>query len=171
MAGINNRLVEDYRDVISRLILQNDVIVDVLCDGTDKTRDTLLWTHVMPQRFVSQTITEAGAHIFYDIDETALYDEERNQPNLGGYYENVSITFWVLSHKGSMFYKSRLKHDVLSEELIRIFHNNKSFGIAPAKFMSNTSFVPDNREYTARQIIFNVTDFGTEIRQKAAKIR
>ena len=64
-----DNLIEDYRTVVTNTILSNEIIVDLLSEGrlTVEEPDELLWTHLVPQQYVPETITETGSYILYDI--------------------------------------------------------------------------------------------------------
>ena len=70
--NINEDLIEDYRNVVTNEILNNEILVDVLSRGTLTTDDAdeLVWHNLLPQEFDPETITETESYIFYDINDT-----------------------------------------------------------------------------------------------------
>ena len=97
MAGINDDLIEDYRNVIMNEILNNEVLVDVLSHGTLTTEDAdeLVWQNVFPQEFDPETITQTDSYIFFDINESVSSTVGKN----GTGYVTLTLFFWVLTHQ------------------------------------------------------------------------
>ena len=164
---MNDRLLEDYRDVITSMRLNNDTITTLLLSGKGDTanKDSLLWHNLIPQKYVDGVVTDAETHILYDLDEDVLYP--RNSSN--GVYTVVTAYFWIRTHKNAPLYNGRLKNDIITEELTELFQRTKSLGISPAKKIYNRHDVPELKEYSGRLLVFNVTDWGDDIRRKYEK--
>ena len=164
---MNDRLVEDYRDVITSMILKNDNITSVLMHGKEGTTDVdaLLWKNLIPQKYVDGVVTEAEAHILYDIDLDIIYPMNSSK----GVYAGVTVYFWLRTHKNAPTINGRLKNDVLSYELKQMFNRYKGLGIAPAKLIYDRHDVPEIKEYAGRLLVFNVTDWGEDIRARYEK--
>ena len=165
---MNDRLVEDYRDVITSMILSNKVITDILmCGKEDKTDiDGLLWKNLVPQKYVPETLTDAQTHIMYDIDEDVLYRRDSSRET----YVTAILYIWIWTHKNAPICDGILKHDIVAYELKRMLTGNKKLGIAPAKLIYDRHDLPDIKEYAGRLLCFNVTDWGEHIRAKYEKL-
>ena len=164
---MNDRLVEDYRDVITSMILNNKTITDILmCGKEDKTDvDSLLWKNLVPQKYVPETLVDAETHIMYDLDEDVIYARDSSR----GTYVTVILYIWVWTHKNAPTCDGRLKNDIVTYELKRMLTGNKQLGIAPAKLIYDRHDLPDIKEYAGRLLVFNVTDWGENIRAKYEK--
>ncbi len=160
----NLDLIEDYRNVITNTILDNDIIIDVLKNGnTDiESPDSMLWERIFPNEFNPEVITETESYIFYDIDETV------NNVNA---YTTLTLYFWVLTHKDIIKYngdistsKNRLRNDIIVRELKKTFAPENNLGISKNKLVYNKIYGQGNTKYTGRLVVFKITDFSDKIR-------
>lgn len=162
--GINDNLIEDYRSVITNTLLSNETIVKVLSnDELDlDSADELLWNHLVPQQYVPDTITETGSYILYDMDEDVLY--KRNSTN--STYTELTLYFWVLTHKQMPTYGGRLRNDILSRELKLLFNKNddSKLGIAKNYLVHNNIYNVPNYNYMGRLLTFKITDWSDKVR-------
>lgn len=169
MAGINDDLIEDYRNVIMNEILNNEVLVDVLSHGTLTTEDTdeLVWQNVFPQEFDPETITQTDSYIFFDINESVSSTVGKN----GTGYVTLTLFFWVLTHRDVVRYegnvstsKNRLRNDIIVRELKKTFAPVSNLGISKNRLLYNNLFTQTNYKYTGRLLAFKITDFADKIR-------
>ena len=160
--GINDNLIEDYRSVITNTILSNETIVKVLSNDTLdlETADELLWEHLVPQQYIPDTITETGSYILYDLDEKVLYSKGSTK----GTYTELTLYFWVLTHKDMPKYKGRLRNDILSRELKKMFNETDGLGIAKNHLINNSIYNTPNYKYMGRLLAFRITDWSDKIR-------
>lgn len=161
---MNDRLVEDYRDVITSMILSNKTITDILMCGEEgeASIDNLLWKNLVPQKYVPETLTNAETHIMYDLDEDVVYSKDSSRPT----YVVITLFIWIWTHKNAPTCNGRLKNDIVAEELKRMLIGNKNFGIAPAKLIYNKHDETRIKEYSGRTLCFFITDWGEHIRLK-----
>jgi hypothetical protein len=157
-----DNLIEDYRTVVTNTILSNEVIVDFLSEGrlTVEEPDELLWTHLVPQQYVPETITETGSYILYDIDENVLYSRNSTRST----YTELTLYFWIFTHKSSPLYKGRLRNDVLSRELKAMFNEIDNMGIGKNHLLYNKVYNSGNYKYMGRMMAFKITDWSDKIR-------
>ena len=160
--GINDNLIEDYRSVITNTILSNETIVKVLSnDKLDlESADELLWEHLVPQQYIPDTITETGSYILYDMDENVLYSRGSTK----GTYTELTLYFWVLTHKDMPKYKGRLRNDILSRELKSMFNETGGLGIAKNHLIHNSIYNTPNYKYMGRLLTFKITDWSDKVR-------
>ena len=160
--GINDNLIEDYRSVITNTILSNETIVKVLSnDKLDlESADELLWEHLVPQQYIPDTITETGSYILYDMDENVLYSKGSTK----GTYTELTLYFWVLTHKDMPKYKGRLRNDILSRELKKMFNETDGLGVAKNHLIHNSIYNTPNYKYMGRLLVFKITDWSDKLR-------
>ena len=72
--GKNDNLIEDYRNFVTNILLANPTIVEILSDGkyTLEEADELMWSHIFPNQYIPDTITETGSYILYDLSDAVL---------------------------------------------------------------------------------------------------
>lgn len=162
MAGINDNLIEDYRNVITNEILSNETIVKVLSNGMCdvESADELLWEHLVPQQYIPDTITETGSYILYDLDEEVLFSKGSNRST----YVELTLYFWVFTHKDMPKYKERLRNDILTKELKKLFGGVNNMGIARNHLIYNKVYDRINGKYAGRLMAFRITDWSDKIR-------
>ena len=160
--GINDNLIEDYRTVITNTILSNETIVKVLSNDTLdlESADELLWEHLVPQQYIPDTITETGSYILYDMDENVLYSKGGTK----GTYTELTLYFWVLTHKDMPKYKGRLRNDILSRELKKMFNETDGLGVAKNHLIHNSIYNTPNYKYMGRLLAFKITDWSDKLR-------
>ena len=160
--GINDNLIEDYRSVITNTILSNEPIVKVLSNDTLdlESADELLWEHLVPQQYIPDTITETGSYILYDMDENVLYSKGSTK----GTYTELTLYFWVLTHKDMPKYKGRLRNDILSRELKKMFNETDGLGVAKNHLIHNSIYNTPNYKYMGRLLAFKITDWSDKLR-------
>lgn len=160
--GINDNLIEDYRSVITNTLLSNETIVKVLSNDTLdlESADELLWEHLVPQQYIPDTITETGSYILYDLDEKVLYSKGSTK----GIYTELTLYFWVLTHKDMPKYKGRLRNDILSRELKKMFNETDGLGIAKNHLIHNSIYNTPNYKYMGRLLAFRITDWSDKLR-------
>ena len=160
--GINDNLIEDYRSVITNTILSNETIVKVLSNDTLdlESADELLWEHLVPQQYIPDTITETGSYILYDMDENVLYSRGSTK----GTYTELTLYFWVLTHKDMPKYKGRLRNDILSRELKKMFNETDGLGVAKNHLIHNSIYNTPNYKYMGRLLAFKITDWSDKLR-------
>ena len=160
--GINDNLIEDYRSVITNTILSNETIVKVLSNDTLdlESADELLWEHLVPQQYIPDTITETGSYILYDMDENVL----QSKGSTKGTYTELTLYFWVLTHKDMPKYKGRLRNDILSRELKKMFNETDGLGVAKNHLIHNSIYNTPNYKYMGRLLAFKITDWSDKLR-------
>ena len=160
--GINDNLIEDYRSVITNTILSNETIVKVLSNDTLdlESADELLWEHLVPQQYIPDTITETGSYILYDMDENVLYSKGSTK----GTYTELTLYFWVLTHKDMPKYKGRLRNDILSRELKKMFNETDGLGVAKNHLIHNSIYNTPNYKYMGRLLAKKITDWSDKLR-------
>lgn len=160
--GINDNLIEDYRSVITNTILSNETIVKVLSNDTLdlESADELLWKHLVPQQYIPDTITDTGSYILYDMDENVLYSKGSTK----GTYTELTLYFWVLTHKDMPKYKGRLRNDILSRELKKMFNETDGLGVAKNHLIHNSIYNTPNYKYMGRLLAFKITDWSDKLR-------
>ena len=167
MANID--LIEDYRNVITNEILNNEILVDILSHGTLTTdeADSLVWQNVFPQEFDPETITQTDTYIFYDLNEAPTAGVSKN----GTGYVTLTLFFWVLTHRDIVKYegnvptsKNRLRNDVVVRELKKMFAPKNNLGISKNRLLYNNLFTQTNYKYTGRILAFKIADFADKIR-------
>ena len=160
--GINDNLIEDYRSVITNTILSNETIVKVLSNDTLdlESADELLWEHLVPQQYIPDTITETGSYILYDMDENVLYSKGSTK----GTYTELTLYFWVLTHKDMPKYKGRLRNDILSRELKKMFNETDGLGVTKNHLIHNSIYNTPNYKYMGRLLAFKITDWSDKLR-------
>lgn len=160
--GINDNLIEDYRSVITNTILSNETIVKVLSNDTLdlESADELLWKHLVPQQYIPDTITETGSYILYDMDENVLY----SRGSTNSTYTELTLYFWILTHKDMPSYKGRLRNDILSRELKKMFNETDGLGIAKNHLIHNSIYNTPNYKYMGRLLTFKITDWSDKVR-------
>ena len=159
--GKNDNLIEDYRNLVTNTLLANPTIVEVLSDGeySLEEADELMWTHIFPNQYIPDTITETGSFILYDLSDAAISRVNKT-------YIEVTLYFWILTHYKMPKYKDKLRNDILVRELRKDFGEKDCFGIAKAHYVSNSIFNSGANKYTGRLVTFRVTDWSDRIRYK-----
>ena len=159
--GKNDNLIEDYRNLVTNTLLANPTIVEVLSDGeySLEEADELMWTHIFPNQYIPDTITETGSFILYDLSDAVISRVNKT-------YIEVTLYFWVLTHYKMPKYKDKLRNDILVRELKKDFGEIDCFGIAKAHYVSNSIFNSGTNKYTGRLVTFRVTDWSDRIRYK-----
>ncbi len=165
--GKNDNLIEDYRNIITNMLLDNPVIVEVLSDGklTPENSDILIdgeKPKICPYEFVPYILTETGSYIMYDMDESAIIPRGSNKNTC----TQVELYFWIVTHRNMTLYKNRLRNDILSRELKKIFGEADGLGIAKNHFIYNKIFDTGNNDYMGRVLKFLITDWSDKIRYK-----
>ena len=159
--GKNDNLKEDNRNLVTNTLLTNPTIVEVLSDGkySLEEADELMWTHIFPNQYIPDTITETGSFILYDLSDAVISRVNKT-------YIDVTLYFWVLTHYKMPKYNNKLRNDILVRELRKDFGEKDCFGIAKAHYVSNSIFNSGTNKYTGRLITFRVTDWSDRIRYK-----
>lgn len=162
--GINDNLIEDYRSFITNTLLSNETIVRVLSNDTLnlENADELLWKHLVPQQYIPDTITETGSYIMYDLDENVLYAKGSTKST----YTELTLYFWILTHKKEPTYKGKLRNDILSRELKSLFNETGGMGIAKNHLIHNSVYNTPNYKYIGRLLTFRITDWSDKVRLK-----
>ncbi len=162
--GINDNLIEDYRSFITNTLLSNETIVKVLSNDTLNldSADELLWEHLVPQQYIPDTITETGSYIMYDLDENVVYTKGSTKST----YTELTLYFWVLTHKDMPTYKGKLRNDILSRELKSLFNETGGMGIAKNHLIHNSVYSSPNYKYMGRLLAFKITDWSDKVRLK-----
>ncbi len=165
--GRNDNLIEDYRNIITNILLDDPLIVAVL--GNDKVTldeaDVLMdgkQPHITPHEFLPDIITETGSYIMYDLDEEAIIP--RN--SVKSTYSEVALYFWVITHRDMTKYKGRLRNDILTRRLKQLFGEQDGLGIAKNHFVYNKIFDPRNNHYMGRVVKFVITDWSDKVRYR-----
>lgn len=165
--GRNDNLIEDYRNIITNILLNDPLIVDILGNGKiplDEA-DVLMdgkQPHITPYEFLPDIITETGSYIMYDLDEEAIIP--RN--SVKSVYSEVALYFWVVTHRNMTDYKGRLRNDVLTRRLKQLFGEQDGLGIAKNHFVYNKIFDPRNNHYMGRVVKFVITDWSDKVRYR-----
>lgn len=166
--GVNDNLIEDYRNVITNQLLSNKLIVDIIGNGKYGVNnenlissDDLLWQKVFPSQFVPYTVTDTDTYIFYDIEESASTTNTS--------YVTLNIVFWLITHKDFQKYNGKLRLDILSRELKNIMRQNCELGLSKNHFIYNKLLSTGLYDYTGRTIAFSVTDFNDKLRYGEVK--
>ncbi len=165
--GRNDNLIEDYRNIITNILLDDPLIVEVLGNGKvplDEA-DVLMDgkpPHIQPHEFLPDIISETGSYIMYDMDEEAVYP----QKSVKSVYSEVALYFWVITHRDMTKYKGRLRNDILTRRLKQLFGEQDGLGIAKNHFVYNKIFDPRNNHYMGRVVKFVITDWSDKIRWK-----
>ena len=163
--GKNDNLIEDYRNIITNILLNDPLIVDILGNGEipiDEA-DTLMdgeQPHITPYEFLPDVVTETGSYIMYDMDEQALIPTN----SVKSVYSEVSVYFWVVTHRKMPMYKGRLRNDMLSRRLKQLFGEQDGLGIAKNHFVYNKIFDVRNNDYMGRVLKFVITDWSDKVR-------
>lgn len=159
--GKLDNLIEDYRNVITNMLLSNETIISLLSNDTFdiENADVLLWDKIIPQQYVPDTITEASSYILYDLDEHIISRQDK-------VYIELSIYFWTFSHKDLPTYKGRLRNDILVREIKNMFSEKDLLGLANVHFISNCIQFNTPNKYAARLLTFKVTDWSDKVRLK-----
>ncbi len=165
--GKNDNLIEDYRNIITNILLNDPIIVAIL--GNDKVlldeADILIdgkQPHIQPYEFLPDIITETGSYIMYDMDEESVIP--RN--SVKSVYSEVALYFWVVTHRDMPNYKGRLRNDVLSRRLKQLFGEQDGLGIAKNHFVYNKIFDVRNNKFMGRVLKFVITDWSDKIRYR-----
>ena len=169
--GINDNLIEDYRNIVTNKILSNEKIVAVL--GNDEydleTADELLWEHLIPQQYVPETVTKTGSFILYDLDEDVVMSRYSTHST----YTELTLYFWVFTHKDMPKYmgnmpgcKNKLRNDILNRELKLEFNSTGGLGIAKNHLIYSRVITSGNYEYMGRQLAFKITDWSDSVRYR-----
>lgn len=165
--GKNDNLIEDYRNIITNILLSDELIVEILGNGKvplDEA-DVLMdgkQPHITPYEFLPDIITETGSYILYDLDEEAIFP--RNSAK--SVYSEVTLYFWVITHRNMPNYKGRLRNDVLSRRLKQLFGEQPGLGISKNHFCYNKLFDVRNNAYMGRVLKFVITDWSDKVRYK-----
>ena len=164
----NDNLIEDYRNIITNTLLNNEIIVDILGEGKVdmEEADVLIGgsePHIQAFEFIPNTLTKTGSYIMYDMDEEAAFPFGNNKSS----YIEVALYMWVVSHRNMMRYKGRLRNDVITRELKKMFGEENGLGIAKNHFVYNKVFDVYNNDYSGRVVKFIITDWSDKIRQYA----
>lgn len=165
--GRNDNLIEDYRNIITNVLLDDPLIVEVLGNGKiplDEA-DVLMdgkQPHIQPHEFLPDIITETGSYIMYDMDEDAIIS--RN--SVKSVYSEVTLYFWVITHRDMTKYKGRLRNDILTRRLKQLFGEQDGLGIAKNHFVYNKIFDPRNNHYMGRVVKFVITDWSDKVRYR-----
>ena len=146
--GKNDNLIEDYRNIITNMLLSNSLIVDILGEGKVdlEEADVLIdgkTPHIQPYEFLPGTLTETGSYIMYDMDENSIIPNN----SVKSVYSEVSLYFWVVTHRNMMKYKGRLRNDILTRELKILFGEKDGMGIAKNHFIYNKICDVNNNNY------------------------
>lgn len=163
----NDNLIEDYRNIITNMLLSDALIVDILGEGKVdfEEADVLVdgkEPHITPYEFLPGTLTKTGSYIMYDMDEESIIPYN----SVKSVYSEVSLYFWVVSHRNMMRYKGRLRNDVLSRELKLLFGEKDGMGIAKNHFEYNKIFDVYNNDYAGRVLKFVITDWSDKVRYR-----
>ncbi len=170
--GRNDNLIEDYRNIITNILLNDPIIVAIL--GNDKVSldeaDILIdgkQPHIQPYEFLPDIITETGSYIMYDMDEDSIIP--RN--SVKSVYSEAALYFWVVTHRDMAVYngnmagcKGRLRNDVLSRRLKQLFGEQNGLGIAKNHFVYNKIFDVRNNKFMGRVLKFVITDWSDKVR-------
>lgn len=163
----NDNLIEDYRNIITNILLSDTLIVDILGEGEVdlEEADVLIDSkepHITPYEFLPGVLTKTGSYIMYDMDEQSIIP--RN--SVKSVYSEVSLYFWVVTHRNMMRYKGRLRNDILSRQLKLLFGEKDGIGIAKNHFEYNKIFDVGNNDYAGRVLKFVITDWSDKVRYR-----
>lgn len=165
--GRNDNLIEDYRNIITNILLSDPLVVDILGEGkVDLEEADILIDgdepHITPFEFLPGTLTKTGSYIMYDMDESAVIPSNSTK----SVYSEVSLYFWVVTHRNMMRYKGRLRNDILSRQLKILFGEKDGMGIAKNHFIYNKIIDVNNNDYAGRVLKFVITDWSDKVRYK-----
>lgn len=184
---MNDFIVEDYRNVISNLLLSNPLIVGILSndeyiDESDLENldeaDALIDHNLIAQHYIPGVVEETGSYIMYDLDEVPMYPRDSKQNT----YTEVHLMFWLVTHRGMAKYKTKIKeepfasarnmfrNDLLAREIKKIFEYKDNLGIAPNHLIYNKTFFPDDKDYYGRVLYFTITDWSNKVRNRAVNL-
>ena len=112
--GQNDNLIEDYRNLVTNILLENPTIVEVLSDGklSLEEADELMWTHIFPNQYIPDTITETGSFILYDLSDSVIKQLKTLD---AAYGSKCKINFIKTSEKNLLYKNSWVR--VLIPEL------------------------------------------------------
>lgn len=165
--GRNDNLIEDYRNIITNILLDDPLIVDILGEGkVDLEESDVLIDgnepHITPFEFLPGTLTKTGSYIMYDMDEASIIPLNSTKST----YTEVTLYFWVVSHRNMMRYKGKLRNDLLARELKLLFGEKDGLGIAKNHFIYNKIFDVYNNNYAGRVLKFVITDWSDKVRYR-----
>lgn len=166
--GRNDNLIEDYRNIITNILLDDPTIVEILGNGKiplDEADVLMDGTppHITPHEFLPDIISETGSYIMYDLEEEALYP---SQKSVKSYYSEVALYFWIVTSRDMKIHKGKLRNDILSRRLRQLFGEQDGLGIAKNHFVYNKIFDPRNNKYMGRVLKFVITDWSDKLRYK-----
>lgn len=144
--------------------MSDETIVEVLSDGTLNTEssDELLWKHLFPHQYVPYTVTDTGSYIMYDLDENVIIPRSSTNST----YTELTLYFWIFTHKQEPCYKGRLRNDILSRELKLLFNDVRNMGIAKNHLIYSKVYNSGNYDYIGRCMAFKITDWADKVRLK-----
>lgn len=79
-------------------------------------------------------------------------------------YTELTLYFWIFTHKQDALYKGRLRNDILNRELKLLFNDNKNIGIAKNHLLYSKVYSSGNYDYMGRHMAFKITDWADEVR-------
>lgn len=165
--GKNDNLIEDYRNIITNILLSDPLVVDILGEGkVDLEEADILIDgdepHITPFEFLPGTLTKTGSYIMYDMDEEVIIPNNSKK----SVYSEVSLYFWVVTHRNMMRYRGKLRNDLLARELKLMFGESDGLGIAKNHFLYSKIFDVKNNDYAGRVLKFVITDWSDKVRYR-----
>jgi len=95
-----------------------------------------------------------------DIDENVVIPHNGTRST----YTELTLYFWIFTHKQDALYKGRLRNDILNRELKLLFNDNRNIGIAKNHLLYSKVYSSGNYDYMGRHMAFKITDWADEVR-------
>lgn len=150
MAKARSYDVIEYRNKITKALLSNKNIVELLGSNLDAAPDVLPYNRMYPHEFIPETITETKKFLNFELRANI---DPRNRT-----YKDITIWFFVMCHNDVIRTSKGLWYDRVVCELDNIFGEQNILGVGKTSIVSNIPYKPNNT-FTGRLITFTVKEF------------
>ena len=150
--------IPEFRSTAISQLCESQTIKDLLTDtsGSTATQSDLVLTNVFPYEHVPDTQTTARAYITMAIFVPSVQNKT---------FKSVRIIFYAFEHEtmiavqDSESGKTRMRHDLIAQEIDRIMNGSQMFGLGRLSLSSTVDFSPiDN--YFGVAITYDASDFN-----------
>lgn len=97
---------------------------------------------------------------FVPVSILILYSKNSNHTT----YTELTLYFWIFTHKDMPKYKEKLRNDILVRELKKLFSEIDNMGISKNHLIYNRIYNSVNDKYIGRLMAFKITDWSDAIR-------
>lgn len=157
MVSGNGKEIKEYRSKIMTLLLNDKPLCEYVLNQTitildSDTQELLKKQNIFNFPYVPDVQEDERVYVTFDID-----GENSNRTNL---YKDMSLYFWIFSHKNIIQDgDGNLRTDLIDERVQYLFNDNENFGIGKM-YLSRDKMLSVGQNFSGRRLVFNTMDLN-----------